>query len=223
MLLVMDQKATPEEIAAVVAAIEARGYSARSIPGGERVAIGILNNKGPVDAAFFLGLPGVRDAIPVTRPYKLVSREFKPEDTVVQVGDVSGINGFQVFPSLRGTVLGNTGLIEGQRSGLEPGEKVFQFRCWQIEQDEGTDSNQSAAVMGIEIEVHRCLLFPDEEYFYCINEMLDNQQKLLNKTTWRDLVTLQSLVAGPIIDDVPILTSNVLSYTVSCSASVVPD
>ena len=89
MLLVMDQKATPEEIDAVVAAIEARGYSARPIPGGERVAIGILNNKGPVDAALFLGLSGVRDAIPVTRPYKLVSREFKPEDTVVQIRDVS--------------------------------------------------------------------------------------------------------------------------------------
>lgn len=88
MLIVMDQKATPEEIGAVIAAIEARGYTARPIPGGERVAIGILNNEGPVDALLFLGMAGVKDAIPVTRPYKLVSREFKPEDTVIQVGDV---------------------------------------------------------------------------------------------------------------------------------------
>jgi len=84
----MDQKATPEEIDAIIAAIEARGYTARPIPGGERVAIGILNNEGPVDALLFLGMAGVKDAIPVTRPYKLVSREFKPEDTVIQVGDV---------------------------------------------------------------------------------------------------------------------------------------
>ena len=84
----MDQKATPQDIAAVINAIEARGYTARPIPGGERVAIGILNNEGPVDAALFLALPGVKDAIPVTRAYKLVSREFKPEDTVIQVGDV---------------------------------------------------------------------------------------------------------------------------------------
>ena len=88
MLIVMDQKATPEEIDAIIAAIEARGYTARPIPGGERVAIGILNNEGPVDALLFLGMAGVKDAIPVTRPYKLVSREFKPEDTVIQVGDV---------------------------------------------------------------------------------------------------------------------------------------
>jgi 3-deoxy-7-phosphoheptulonate synthase len=88
MLIVMDQKATPEEIEAVITAIEVRGYTARPIPGGERVAIGILNNEGPVDAALFLGMAGVKDAIPVTRPYKLVSREFKPEDTIIQVGDI---------------------------------------------------------------------------------------------------------------------------------------
>ncbi len=88
MLIVMDQKASPEEIDAVIATIDAKGYTARPIPGGERVAIGILNNEGPVDASLFLGMAGVKDAIPVTRPYKLVSREFKPEDTIVQVGDV---------------------------------------------------------------------------------------------------------------------------------------
>ena len=87
MLIVMDQKATPEQVENVVAAIEARGYTARPIPGGERVAIGILNNDGPVDGSLFLGLRGVKDAIPVTRPYKLANREFKPEDTVVCVGD----------------------------------------------------------------------------------------------------------------------------------------
>lgn len=84
----MDQKATTEQIDGVITAVKAKGCTARPIPGGERVAIGILNNEGPLDASLFLGLPGVKDAIPVTRPYKLVSREFKPEDTVVQVNDV---------------------------------------------------------------------------------------------------------------------------------------
>lgn len=93
MLVVMTQRATSEEIDAVVAAIEARGYTARPIPGGERVAIGILYNKGAVDASHFLGLPGVKEVIPVTRPYKLVSREFQPEDTVIQVNGVPIGNG----------------------------------------------------------------------------------------------------------------------------------
>jgi 3-deoxy-7-phosphoheptulonate synthase len=93
MLVVMDKKATQAEIDFVVATIEERGYTARPIPGGERISIGILNNKGPVDASPFLGLPGVKDAIHVTRPYKLVSREFKHQDTVITVGDVSVGNG----------------------------------------------------------------------------------------------------------------------------------
>ena len=85
----MEQKATSKEIETVVSAIENRGYTARPIPGGDRVSIGVLNNKGAVDASLFLGLPGVKEVIPVTRPYKLVSREFKPEDSVIPVGDVA--------------------------------------------------------------------------------------------------------------------------------------
>ncbi len=83
----------PQEIQAVVATIEANGYTARPIPGGERVSIGILNNKGPIDADAFLGLPGVKEAVPITRPYKLVSRESQMEDTIIHVGDVVIGNG----------------------------------------------------------------------------------------------------------------------------------
>ena len=93
MLIVMDKKATAEEIEAVVAAVEAKGYTARPIPGGDRVSIGVLYNKGAVDTALFVGYPGVKDVVPVTRPYKLVSREFKNEDTLVTVGDVTIGNG----------------------------------------------------------------------------------------------------------------------------------
>jgi len=89
MLVVMEQKATSEEIAGVVAAIENRGYKARPIPGGERTAIGVLHNKGAVDASFFSGLSGVKEVIPVTRPYKQVSREFKPENTHIRIHDVN--------------------------------------------------------------------------------------------------------------------------------------
>lgn len=89
MLVVMSKNARPEEVEAVVAAIEARGLTARPIPGGDRVSIGILHNEGPVDPSPFEGMAGVKDLIPVTRPYKLVSREFKETDTVVRVGPVS--------------------------------------------------------------------------------------------------------------------------------------
>ena len=93
MLIVMDQKATQAEIDAVVAAVESKGFVARPIPGGDRVSIGVLHNKGVVDTSMFLGYPGVKDVVPVTRPYKLVSREVQQEDTIVRVGDVIIGNG----------------------------------------------------------------------------------------------------------------------------------
>jgi 3-deoxy-7-phosphoheptulonate synthase len=89
----MNQNATSEQIDSVVSAIKKYGYIPRPIPGGERVSIGILYNKGPVDASLFLGMPGVKEAIPVTRPYKLVSREFQPEETIIRIGDVAIGNG----------------------------------------------------------------------------------------------------------------------------------
>jgi 3-deoxy-7-phosphoheptulonate synthase len=88
MLVVMNRQATPDQIDTVVAAIEAKGCTARPIPGGDRVAIGVLNNKGAMSPSFFMEFPGVKDAIPVTKPYKLVSREFQSESTAIQIGDV---------------------------------------------------------------------------------------------------------------------------------------
>ena len=93
MLIVMSKQATPEQSEAVILEIEKRGYVARPIPGGDRITIGILHNQGPVDASPFTGMPGVSDAIPVTKPYKLVSRECQLEDTVIQVGNVTIGNG----------------------------------------------------------------------------------------------------------------------------------
>jgi len=117
MLIVMDRKATPEQIDRVVQIIESKGYTARPIPGGDRVSIGILNNKGPVDAGLFMGLAGVKEAIPVTRPYKLVSRETKPEDTLIQVGQVVIGNGHHVM-------MAGPCAIENETQAMTIAEKV---------------------------------------------------------------------------------------------------
>jgi len=87
-LVVMRQDATPEDLRGVVQAIEARGYKAHPIPGGQRTAVGVTGNRGADDAPVFEGLPGVLEVIPVTHGYKLVSREAKSEPTVVNVGGV---------------------------------------------------------------------------------------------------------------------------------------
>jgi 3-deoxy-7-phosphoheptulonate synthase len=88
-LVVMKQGATPEEIRGVVDAIEARGFKAHAIPGAVRTAIGVTGNKGALDRPVFESLPGVLEVIPVSHAYKLVSREVKPEPTVVHVGGVA--------------------------------------------------------------------------------------------------------------------------------------
>ncbi len=89
MLVVMRQGATSQEIEGVVRAIETRGFKAHPIPGAQRTAIGITGNRGAVDRPVFESLPGVLEVIPVTHAYKLVSREVKPEDSVVSIGGVA--------------------------------------------------------------------------------------------------------------------------------------
>jgi len=92
MLIVMHHSATREQIRAVQEAVEAMGLRAEPIPGSERTAIGVLGNQGYVDDATIRELPGVREVIHVSKPYKLVSRDFHPAPTIVdaagvQVGD----------------------------------------------------------------------------------------------------------------------------------------
>jgi 3-deoxy-7-phosphoheptulonate synthase len=87
-LIVMDRAATEEDVAGVVAAAERRGLRAHPIPGAQRTAIGLTGNRGAIDPAAFENLPGVFEVIKVSHPYKLVSREFHPQDSVVSVGGV---------------------------------------------------------------------------------------------------------------------------------------
>ncbi|HEU4401680.1 MAG TPA: 3-deoxy-7-phosphoheptulonate synthase [Candidatus Polarisedimenticolia bacterium] len=86
MLIVMEKGATQRQIEGVTAKVRSLGLKPHPIPGAERLAIGITGNHGPLDPAEFEMLPGVQEAIRVTKPYKLVSREVKPADTVVEVG-----------------------------------------------------------------------------------------------------------------------------------------
>lgn len=88
MLIVMDRSATPVDVERVVETAERMGLKAHPIPGEQRTAVGITGNRGTVEPTAFEDLPGVLEVIKVSHPYKLVSREFHPEDTVVSIGGV---------------------------------------------------------------------------------------------------------------------------------------
>src|SRR5881275_1524203 len=89
MLIVMKPSATGREIAAVADVIEAIGFRAHAMPGVTRTAIGITGNEGPIDGRRFENLAGVAEVIRVTKPYKLITLDLRPDKTVVRVGDAT--------------------------------------------------------------------------------------------------------------------------------------
>ena len=112
MLIVMDAAATREDVRRVVETVESLGLQAHAIPGAQRTAIGITGNRGSLEPGAFENLPGVAEVIPVSAPYKLVSREAKRENTVVSVGGVP-IGGKQV------AVIAGPCAIESETQALE--------------------------------------------------------------------------------------------------------
>ena len=89
MLIVMKPSATGSEIDAVVKVVEAVGFRAHPMPGATRTAIGITGNEGPIDGQRFENLAGVAEVIRVTKPYKLITLDLRPDKTVVRVGDAT--------------------------------------------------------------------------------------------------------------------------------------
>jgi len=105
MLVVMEAGASPEQIEAVVRHIEKLGLKAHPIPGAHRTAIGVTGKQGATDPATVENFPGVKEVIAVTQAYKLVSREAKPDDTIVNVGGVDvGGNGVIVVGDVAGYI-----------------------------------------------------------------------------------------------------------------------
>ncbi len=96
MLIVMKQDASRGEIDAVVRTIEELGYRAAPIPGQQRTAVGLVGNDGRVDESRLIALEGVLRVIHVSQPYKQVSREWRPDDTVVELPNGVRIGGPEV-------------------------------------------------------------------------------------------------------------------------------
>ena len=96
MLIVMKNSASAEQIHTVVGVVKDMGYDATPIPGGQRTAIGIIGNDGGVSSDRLAGLEGVLELIPVTHPYKQVSREWQDEDTVISLPNGTKIGGLEL-------------------------------------------------------------------------------------------------------------------------------
>jgi 3-deoxy-7-phosphoheptulonate synthase len=113
MLVVMKAQATAEEIQTVCDHIAQLGFRAHPLPGAQRTAIGITGNQGQIDQGNLEELSGVAEVIPVSKPYKLVSRDVKEEDTIIR------------FPGTNATIGGrNLAMIAGPCS-IETRDQAF--------------------------------------------------------------------------------------------------
>ncbi len=113
MLVVMQAQATEAQVRAVCEKIESLGLRPHAIPGAERVAIGITGNRGEVEAGGLEEMPGVGEVIRVSKPYKLVSRDVKAEDTIIR------------FPGTDAAIGGDTLAIIAGPCGIESREQAF--------------------------------------------------------------------------------------------------
>lgn len=117
MLIVMKADATDHQIEAVVCVIEELGYKPHPMPGATRTAIGITGNQGSVDPSHFETLPGVAEAIRVSKPYKLITLDLRPEKTIVRVGDAA-IGGDEL------AIIAGPCAIESRNQGFAVAEAV---------------------------------------------------------------------------------------------------
>ncbi len=113
MLVVMQAHATEEQVRNVCQKIEKMGYRAHSLPGAQRTAIGITGNKGEIEPGTLEEMPGVQEVIQVSKPYKLVSRELKEENTVIR------------FPGTNATIGGAGLAIIAGPCAIESREQAF--------------------------------------------------------------------------------------------------
>ena len=92
----MQHDATAKDVDRVVTIIQDMGYEARPMPGAQRTTVGLVGNDGRVDSSRLEALPGVAQIIHVTQPYKQVSREWRSENTVVDLGHGVTVGGDSV-------------------------------------------------------------------------------------------------------------------------------
>jgi 3-deoxy-7-phosphoheptulonate synthase len=113
MLVVMKSHATEEQVRAVCQKIEELGYRAHPMPGAQRTAIGVTGNQTALEPGTIDDMAGVQEVIQVTKPYKLVSRDVKEEDTVVR------------FPGSEATIGGDELAVIAGPCAIEARDQAF--------------------------------------------------------------------------------------------------
>src|ERR1700730_13256895 len=174
MLVVMQSHASEEQLRPVCQRIESLGLKAHPIPGAIRTAIGITGNKGAVDLGVLESLPGVVECIPVSKPYKLVSRDAKEEDSVLRIptprGDVL-VGGKHI------ALVAGPCAVESEEQCMAIAERVAKTGCRLIRGGAYKPRTSPYSFQGLGEEGLKILAKVREKHgFGIITEVIDNEK-----------------------------------------------
>src|SRR5205823_8918469 len=171
MLVVMKAHASAEDVRRVCDKIEGLGYRAHSIPGVERTAIGITGNKGEVQPGTLDEMPGVQEVIQVTKPYKLVSRDMKPENTVVSFPGTDA-----TFGGLGLAIISGPCAIESREQAFAVAERVHRAGAQFFRGGAYKPRTSPYSFQGLEEEALRIMAeIRDEFGMKIVTEAIDNE------------------------------------------------
>lgn len=121
MIIIMRPDATAEQIEHVTEKLKKSGFGVHLSKGAERTVIGAIGDKSAIQLETLQMLPGVSEIVPIRKPYKLVSREFQKEDTVVQLA-----GGVKIGAGQKIAIMAGPCSVEGEKEFLEAAAAVKQ-------------------------------------------------------------------------------------------------
>ncbi|MDB4965577.1 MAG: phospho-2-dehydro-3-deoxyheptonate aldolase [Myxococcales bacterium] len=123
MLILMHATASPLEVDAVAAKVRSLGFEPHKMPGAQRIAVAITGNPGPVDPAHFQHMGGVAEAVSISKPFKLASRETHPHDTVISIQTATAAGPSRIGGGIFGIIAGPCA-VEGREQTLTAARAV---------------------------------------------------------------------------------------------------
>lgn len=184
MLVVMQHEASPEQIDAVVDVIRSLGYEARPIPGAQRTAIGLLGNDGKVDSARIEGLPGVAQVIHVSQPYKVVAREWRPDDTVISLPTGAKIGGGHF------AVMAGPCAVESEEQVMQTAEAVKAAGATLLRGGAYKPRTSPYAFQGLGVDGLKILRKAADTYGLAVVTEAIDEVSLRNVEAWADIIQI---------------------------------
>ncbi|MBI5399167.1 3-deoxy-7-phosphoheptulonate synthase [Candidatus Saganbacteria bacterium] len=119
MIIIMRPDATERQVNSIVDKLKAHGFGVHLSKGVERTVIGAIGDKSSIELESLQMMPGVSEIVPIRKPYKLVSREFKKEDTIVSLSAEVKVGAGQKILIIAGPCS-----VEGEKQIIEIAELV---------------------------------------------------------------------------------------------------